>query len=35
MKNNDLTFFTIEPERNLYDIFSKILNKTHNLEQGD
>lgn len=25
--NNDLTFFTNEPERNLYDRFSKILNK--------
>lgn len=27
MENNDLTFFTNEPERNLYDRFSKILNK--------
>lgn len=27
MGNNDLTFFTNEPERNLYDRFSKILNK--------
>ena len=27
MNNNDLTFFTNEPERNLYDRFSKILNK--------
>ena len=27
MSNNDLTFFTNEPERNLYDRFSKILNK--------
>ena len=25
--NNDLTFFTNEPERNLYDRFNKILNK--------
>ena len=25
--NNDLTFFTNEPERNLYDRFGKILNK--------
>ena len=27
MSNNDLTFFTNEPERNLYDRFSKILNR--------
>lgn len=27
MINNDLTFFTNEPERNLYDRFSKILNR--------
>lgn len=27
MNSNDLTFFTNEPERNLYDRFSKILNK--------
>ena len=27
MDNNDLTFFTNEPERNLYDRFKKILNK--------
>lgn len=27
MGNNDLTFFTNEPERNLYDRFNKILNK--------
>lgn len=27
MSNNDLTFFTNEPERNLYDRFGKILNK--------
>lgn len=27
MNNNDLTFFTNEPERNLYDRFAKILNK--------
>lgn len=27
MSNNDLTFFTNEPERNLYDRFAKILNK--------
>ncbi len=27
MNNNDLTFFTNEPERNLYDRFNKILNK--------
>lgn len=27
MGNNDLTFFTNEPERNLYDRFGKILNK--------
>lgn len=27
MNNNDLTFFTNEPERNLYDRFSKILNR--------
>lgn len=27
MNNNDLTFFTNEPERNLYDRFSKILSR--------
>ena len=27
MYSNDLTFFTNEPERNLYDRFNKILNK--------
>ena len=27
MNSNDLTFFTNEPERNLYDRFSKILNR--------
>lgn len=27
MNNNDLTFFTNEPERNLYDRFNKILNR--------
>ena len=27
MSNNDLTFFTNEPERNLYDRFNKILNR--------
>lgn len=27
MNNNDLTFFTNEPERNLYDRFGKILNR--------
>ena len=26
MYSNDLTFFTNEPERNLYDRFNKILN---------
>lgn len=27
MNNNDLTFFTNEPERNLYDRFNKILKR--------
>ena len=31
MDNNDLTFFTNEPERNLYDRFNKILNKNTEL----
>ena len=33
--NNDLTFFTNEPERNLYDRFGKILNKYMKSKEKD